>query len=82
MSYSLTLKMEAECSSETLQNFYQTIGRYMPEDGTQHWHRDEKTLGILCLKTSVRMRREAVTDEYVATSLFESRDSVLSMRRK
>jgi hypothetical protein len=36
--YSLTLKMEAICSSETLVDFQQTTFHYIPEDNTLHNH--------------------------------------------
>lgn len=32
LAYSLTLEMEAECSSETPADFYQTTRRYVSED--------------------------------------------------
>jgi hypothetical protein len=34
LAYSLTLKMEAVCSSDTLVHFYRTTKHYIPEDGT------------------------------------------------
>jgi hypothetical protein len=34
--YSLTLKMEAMCSSEMSVDFQQTVRRYAPEDSTLH----------------------------------------------
>jgi hypothetical protein len=40
-AYSLTLKMEAICYSETSVDSRQTARRFMPEDGTLHNHRCE-----------------------------------------
>jgi hypothetical protein len=34
LAYSSTLKMKAQCTSETLVDFQHTTRRYIPEDGT------------------------------------------------
>jgi hypothetical protein len=36
LAYSLTLKMEATCSSETSVDFQRTTGHYIPKDRTLH----------------------------------------------
>jgi hypothetical protein len=36
LAYSLRLKMEATCSSETSNDFQRTTRRYIPEDRTLH----------------------------------------------
>jgi hypothetical protein len=36
LAYSLALKMEVTCSSETLADFQLTTQHYIPEDGTRH----------------------------------------------
>jgi hypothetical protein len=41
VAYSLTLKMETTCSSETLVEFQWTTWRYIPEDRTLHSYRHE-----------------------------------------
>jgi hypothetical protein len=41
LAYSLSLKMEAVCSSEMSVNLYQTIWRHSPQDSTLHGHRCE-----------------------------------------
>jgi hypothetical protein len=40
-AYSLTLEMEATCSSKTSVEFQRTTRRYTPEDGTLHNHHCE-----------------------------------------
>jgi hypothetical protein len=40
-AYSLALKMEATCSSETSVDFQQTTQHYIPEDSTLHNHHCE-----------------------------------------
>jgi hypothetical protein len=73
--------MEAACSSETLQNFYRTTRRYMPEGSIQYGYSYEKILIILCLKTSFEgasLDSDIWMCRYVI--LLKSLDSVFSMR--
>jgi hypothetical protein len=47
-AYSLTLKMEALCSSETLVDFQRTTQRYIPEDSTLQYFSLPKTSFKTC----------------------------------